>query len=293
MKSIIAASLGGGIPGAVAMVLQVLCLMWLRTTVNFQQATGLSFLVALKTLYDDGGIRRFYKGVGPALLQGPLSRFGDTAANAGVLAFLEHSTLPVVAKTMCASVVAATWRVLISPLDTIKTVLQVEGSASALWERWHTFGIAGFYAGALGSMVATFSGHLPWFCVNNFLEANLPKPQRPSARVAVLIRRAIIGFASSFCSDCVANSIRVVKTVTQTSKIPIGYLGAIRLVVEQDGVKGLFIRGLAAKIVANGLQSILFSILWKMLMDRAAAQSSKDQAADAKKKETPVEKKAS
>ena len=29
-------ALGGGIPGAVAMVLQVLLLMWLRTTMNYQ-----------------------------------------------------------------------------------------------------------------------------------------------------------------------------------------------------------------------------------------------------------------
>lgn len=48
----------------------------------------------------DGGIRRFYRGVGPALIQGPMSRFGDTAANAGTLAMLDSydatSTLPVI-----------------------------------------------------------------------------------------------------------------------------------------------------------------------------------------------------
>ncbi len=47
----------------------------------------------------DGGVRRFYRGVGPALIQGPMSRFGDTAANAGTLALLDSydstSSLPV------------------------------------------------------------------------------------------------------------------------------------------------------------------------------------------------------
>lgn len=38
---------------------------------------------ALRHLYKEGGVVRFYRGLGPALLQGPLSRFGDTAANAG------------------------------------------------------------------------------------------------------------------------------------------------------------------------------------------------------------------
>lgn len=50
----------------------------------------------------------------PALVQGPLSRFGDTAANTGVLALMESmdSTkgLPVGVKTLCASGAAALWR---------------------------------------------------------------------------------------------------------------------------------------------------------------------------------------
>jgi hypothetical protein len=46
-------------------------------------------MTAFKTLYADGGIPRFYKGVIPALLQGPLSRFGDTAANTGTMAALD------------------------------------------------------------------------------------------------------------------------------------------------------------------------------------------------------------
>jgi hypothetical protein len=70
---------------------------------------------ALRTLYADGGIRRFYRGVGPALFQGPLSRFGDTAANSGMLSLLDEfeSTkgLPVGVKTAAASSAAAAWRI--------------------------------------------------------------------------------------------------------------------------------------------------------------------------------------
>jgi hypothetical protein len=43
-----------------------------------------------RTLYADGGIPRFYRGVLPALIQGPLSRFGDTAANTGMLTLLDN-----------------------------------------------------------------------------------------------------------------------------------------------------------------------------------------------------------
>lgn len=71
------------------------------------------------TLYSQGGIPRFYRGVGPALIQGPMSRFGDTAANTGVLSLMESydSTreLPVGVKTVCASVAAALWRIFLMP----------------------------------------------------------------------------------------------------------------------------------------------------------------------------------
>ena len=68
-----------------------------------------------------------YRGYGPALLQGPFSRFGDTAANVGILALLESQPdLPIFVKTGAASVTAGSWRVFIMPLDTIKTTLQVK-----------------------------------------------------------------------------------------------------------------------------------------------------------------------
>eukprot|EP00956_Cyclotella_meneghiniana_P025310 scaffold52620_cov22-Cyclotella_meneghiniana.AAC.1 len=79
----------GGTAGAVAMGLNVGALMWMRTTVNYQYRNGTSFPVALRTLYADGGIPRFYRGVLPALVQGPLSRFGDTAANTGMLTLMD------------------------------------------------------------------------------------------------------------------------------------------------------------------------------------------------------------
>ena len=56
--------------------------MWLRTAVNYQYRFGTSTKEALRILYNDGGIPRLYQGLPLALLQGPLSRFGDTASNA-------------------------------------------------------------------------------------------------------------------------------------------------------------------------------------------------------------------
>ena len=74
---------------------------------NYQYRHGTSFTTATRTLYHDGGIRRYYQGMLAALVQGPVSRFGDTAANAGILALLQSNPylnkLPSPIKTIFAS----------------------------------------------------------------------------------------------------------------------------------------------------------------------------------------------
>lgn len=62
-------ALRGGLPGMAAMAIQVFALMWLRTTINYQYRYGTSTMQALRTLYKEGGIPRFYQGLAPALIQ--------------------------------------------------------------------------------------------------------------------------------------------------------------------------------------------------------------------------------
>lgn len=117
----------GGLAGAAAMGINVCTLMWMRTTINYQYRYGTTTMVALKTLYADGGIPRFYRGLIPALIQGPLSRFGDTAANTGTMAALDAfeltADMPVAAKTVAASVAAGLFRIALMPIDTLKTTM--------------------------------------------------------------------------------------------------------------------------------------------------------------------------
>ena len=39
------------------------------------------------------------------------------------------------------------------------------------------------------------------------------------------------------------------------------------IIIEKDGVIGLFGRGLKTRILANGLQGMMFSVMWKYFMD--------------------------
>lgn len=107
--------LGGGITGAIAGVVQVLSLMWLRTIINYQSRYGTTFSQALSTLLKDGGIGRLYRGVGFALIQAPLARFGSTAANDGVQALLANLDLTKDwgpgRTTIVASFVVGLWRI--------------------------------------------------------------------------------------------------------------------------------------------------------------------------------------
>lgn len=100
---------------------------------NYQYRYGTSTTQAIHTLYADGGWTRYYQGLAAALVQGPVSRFGDTAANAGILALLQSNTymkkLPYLVQTVFASLAAAAFRMILTPIDTLKTTLQTQGES--------------------------------------------------------------------------------------------------------------------------------------------------------------------
>lgn len=270
IKYALKSAFGGGIAGALAMILQVLALMWIRTAMNYQYRYGGKFLETMKKLYAEGGIPRFYAGLAAALVQAPVSRFGDTAANAGIFALLESLTWPVLVKTVAASVASALFRMTLTPIDTLKTTQQTRGGVEGLKllkDRIREFGIGCLWWGAFGTAGATFVGHYPWFGTYNFLQAHLP----PSHNIVQkLLRQAFIGFAASVVSDTVSNSLRVVKTYRQVHETSVGYFEVAKKIVQEEGWRGLFGRGLITRYVANGLQGILFSVLWKLFSDLIA-----------------------
>ncbi|KAG9242653.1 mitochondrial carrier domain-containing protein [Calycina marina] len=265
-------ALGGGLSGAAAMILQVLLLMPLRTIMNYQYRYGTSFTAAAKTLYHDGGFWRYYRGMGAALFQGPISRFGDTAANAGILALLQSNSylvnLPSPIKTIFASLCAAAFRMILTPIDTLKTTLQVQGArgTALLRQRIKIHGMGSLWWGAIATAAATFIGHYPWFATYNFLTERIPEPDKHSIFVW-LVRLAFIGFVASVVSDSISNSLRVVKTYRQVNDTQVTYAEAAKLIIIEEGVTGLLGRGLKTRILCNGLQGLLFSILWKLFLD--------------------------
>ena len=117
---------------------------------------GGTILECLVSLYNQGGAMRFYQGVSYAIVQGPLSRFGSVAANEGnihwtiiiecfimyiisvgarelvKILYINNDSRNVFLSTGLGSILAAIWRILLMPIDTCKTVLQVEGNSGEI-----------------------------------------------------------------------------------------------------------------------------------------------------------------
>lgn len=232
--------LGGGVPGFVAGVIQVLTLMWLRTVVNYQSRYGTTFRQTLITLFNDGGIPRFYRGLSFALVQAPMARFTATAANDGCIALLSSLEMTKhwgpARETAISSVVVALWRMLLMPIDTCKTVLQVDSKEGFknLMRKVRAGKIGLLYQGCFALVVSSMVGYYPWFYTFRMLSES---PIIQSTFPAGLVRNAVIGFSASVVSDIVSNSIRVLKTTKQSmgSRHAVTYGQAISIIVSEDG----------------------------------------------------------
>mmetsp|Transcript_52192 Transcript_52192/g.124403 ORF Transcript_52192/g.124403 Transcript_52192/m.124403 type:complete len:436 (+) Transcript_52192:156-1463(+) len=266
-----ASALKGGVAGFFAGQAQVLVFMWMRTTMNYQYAKGGNFMSAIKSLWEDGGIPRLYKGLWLAIVQAPLSRFGDTAANAGMLVLMDFwfPDLPLALKTAAGSTMAALWRVFLMPLDSLKTNLQVNGSEGfeVLKNRVQERGPGELYAGALANFAASWAGNYPYFAVFNGLSEAWVAPDDSTGRI---IRNGIMGICASTASDITSNSLRVLKTVRQSvrSADDGGYMEAAQRIIKSDGLLGFLGRGLETRILVNILQGSFFAILWKLIEEQ-------------------------
>ncbi len=126
------------------------------------------------------------------------------------------------------------------------------------------YGIGTLWYGAVATAVAAFASHYPWFATYNYLDEALPAMMTIGDE---LLRQACIGLVASIVSDSVSNSLRVIKTYRQVHETRTGYVAAAEAVVAQDGLRGLLGRGLKTRILANGLQGLMFSVLWKLFLD--------------------------
>jgi len=265
IQEILEKSTKSGISGASAMTIQVTSLMWLRTTMNYQYKFGGQMIPTIQHLYKEGGLLRFYKGYVPALMIGPLSRFGDTFCNSLALNVFKDTNLPLSIQTGSASIMAGLWRIMTLPIDAWKTSLQVHGNKGidVLKNKIQKEGVKSLYNGAIASSSATMIGHFPFFLTYNYCDEYIPKIRYSDDPLKALGRNALIGFCATLASDTTSNGMRVIKTYKQTHPENLGYREIVRDIIKKDGINGLLFRGLKTKIFTNGIQGIVFSVFYK------------------------------
>lgn len=271
------AAVKAGLPGAAAAAAQSASFMWISTAAAFQYRSGVTMTDAFRTLYAQGGLPRFYSGMIPTVLHVTLCRFGDTTAN--VLA-LSHTpttlTTNIFTKTFLGSLLAASWRVLLLPLETIRSNLQVKGQISGkltLLNRINNVGIfKALYSGGSASFTAGLLGHFPFFCTVNVLSERVVDPLDDHGSVWKRVgRNGGMGFLAAMCSDVVTNGFKIIATNKQTSKSNVSYYETARKIIKRDGALALVTRGLKTRLLGNGLQGAFFVLLWKEIESRRAS----------------------
>jgi hypothetical protein len=258
--------INGGLAGSSAAVVQVTSLLWLRTTLNYQYTNGISTSNALKNLYKQGGVRRFYRGYVPALVLASSARFTDTFANVGVLEMTKGTSMPLYAKTAMSSIIAGCSRSLLMPLDVIKTNYQVKGAKGFEIVRSNVKlnGPRVLWNGTAAQCTGTVVGHFPWFFTYNYLNQQYP---RRESMYEELLKQGGIGFCSSLASDIFVNGFKVMKTTKQTTQPDASYKTIITDIIKKDGIFGIY-RGFKTKLIINGVNGMVFSVCWKLMQDK-------------------------
>jgi len=258
--------INGGLAGSSAAAIQVTSLLWLRTTLNYQYTNGISTTNALRTLYKQGGVSRFYRGYIPALMLASSARFTDAVANVGVLEMTKNTSLQLYTKTAISSIIAGCCRSLLMPLDVIKTNYQVRGAKGfeIVKTNIKKNGPRVLWNGTLAQCTAATVGHFPWFFTYNYLNQQIPVRKSVYEE---LFKQCCIGFCSSLASDICINGFKVLKTTKQTTQIDASYKTIITDIMKKDGFFGLY-RGFKTKLILNGINGMMFSVCWKVMQDK-------------------------
>lgn len=261
----------GGLAGIAAGILQVLFLMWIRTAMNYQYYYGGSFPDTMRSLWASGGFSRFYQGVGIALLQVPLARFGDTFAQSIVIELygMPGKSVHGFAAGLVVATIGSFWRLCLVPLDTLKLTSQVHGTGAGkvLSRRLRDSGMLELWSGAVAVFMVSWVASVPFWAVYNTVFEYWPAPQTGTMH---LVRNGFAGIVASVASDLASNWLRVLKVKRQAAEEGSigaeGYLVDAMDVIAKDGIIGLFFRGIGTKMLAGAVQGAFFSVLWNHLI---------------------------
>lgn len=161
-------------------------------------------------------------------------------------------------KAMAGALGAVLANTLAYPLDIVKTRLQVQstvqelgdtrerydGTVDAIKKIYHKKGIRGLYAGLAGTLIGVASQNFAYFYWYGLIRGAYTRRHKTVSTAAELLLGALAGALAQIFTIPVS----VVTTRQQTSEEDETLVSAVKNVVEEDGVTGLW-RGLKAGLV--------------------------------------------
>jgi len=243
--------------GATSGLFQVTTLLWLRTINNYQYRYGTTLTGTIKTLYNSGGILRFYRGYIPSLIVASNCKFTELNAYyyTNINNFSKHEQLLFIAAT------SSLTKLSLVPIDTLDVVLQVEGTkgVNLLKKKIKNNGYKVLYYGTTPWIMSNLVGTYSWFNVHNYLDTKY-KNQYTNG-LEFNIKNGAIGLMSSLTSDILTNPFRILKINKQSNANNISYLNTLKTI----DISELFLRGLKTRMIIHGIQNVAFVIMWKNL----------------------------
>lgn len=255
------------IAGSKAMLVNMSTLMWLNTIATNQHVTGNTSYATFNQLYKQGGMVRFYDGFGITLMHGCIARFGDVFSYSLIKKYTNDEKCSF-SSSFSSTVVSATMssviRGILTPLEKVKIMRQIDGykATSSLIKQTTRNGLSSLWNGSITVVGSNFVGYVPWFYTYDLMHNVIPEASTHCT--LSLIRDGCIGFSASVVSDVVSNGIRVIKTLKQMDSHKRSYLTLIRNSMSDTNATMLPFRGLSTRIATNGLQSVVFTILWNL-----------------------------
>jgi len=242
-------SFKGGISGALSQSINVFLFMWLRTIMNHQYATGNKFIDSGKFLYGEGGIKRFYKGIGWALLLSPMYRLCDVLTNDFCIELFGQKQNML--RSVYSSIMSSGMKTVLLPVDQYKTAIQVNGDIGKriFIERIKEYGPKVLFRGGVANLIQSNISNYPWWVTYNILQKRIP--------LHVKCRDSLSGFIATFVSDILSNSLRNIKVRQQQTSQNIN--DTVKSILNEDGLNVLLFNGLKAKLVCNCLQGTVFT----------------------------------
>ncbi len=151
---------------------------------------------------------------------------------------------------------------LLMPIDTCKTVLQIESGNGfrKLMAQVGNGHVHLLYSGALANALSSMIGHYPWFYTYNLLHNSEGLKRHVPWENC---RNALIGFLSSIVSDTVANFMRVIKTTKQA-------LGSTKGIEDGDGRGVTYAEAISVILAVDGwrvciiLRLLLFYVIFEI-----------------------------